>query len=180
LDVSRVDRWLENRDGKGFQWMEHRAFAFGKEGPWGLQTRAELVDVDRDGDLDLLQAEGDVLDGRVALFKNLRGDGSRWEMQLIKPEGHRQDFHSLCVADFDGDGDVDLFTGGGPLTQGIHRWFFFEQLPGGSWREHLIQDGYHTHESVCGDVDRDGDIDLLTKPWAGNQHLFVENLQIKR
>jgi hypothetical protein len=180
LDVTRVDRWLENRDGKGLTWVEHKVFAFGKEGPWGLQTRAELVDFDRDGDLDLLQAEGDVLDGRVALFKNVRGDGSRWEVQLIKGEGHRQDFHSLCVADFDGDGDVDFFTGGGPLTQGIHRWFIFEQLPDGSWREHLIQEGLRTHESVSADVDGDGDIDLLTKPWAGNQHLFIENLRIKR
>lgn len=178
LDVSRVDRWFENEDGKGLTWKEHRVFDFGKVGPWGIQTRAELMDVDRDGDLDLIQAEGDVLNGRVAIFMN-GGQGQQWSMRLLKREGHRQDFHSMSVADFDNDGDLDIFTGGGPLTEGIHKWFLFEQTADGDWLEHLIQEGHRTHESVAADVDGDGDIDILTKPWAGNAHLFVENQLIR-
>jgi hypothetical protein len=174
-DISRVDRWFENADGTGRTWTEHRDFEFGKVGPWGIQTRAELVDVDRDGDLDLVQAEGDVLDGRVAVFMN-EDRGRRWSMKLLKNAGHRQDFHSLCVADFDNDGDVDLFTGGGPLTIGDRQWFVFEQGPGGEWTEHLIQQGFETHESVAADIDGDGDIDIVTKPWRENQHVFAENL----
>ncbi|HUE74329.1 MAG TPA: VCBS repeat-containing protein [Pirellulaceae bacterium] len=177
-DIARVDRWLENADGKGEVWIERRTFDFGKVGPWGIQTRAHLADVDRDGDLDLIQAEGDVLDGRVAWFENLHGNGKDWERHLIKAPGHRQDFHSLCVADFDSDGDLDLFSGGGPLTEGEHQWFLWENQDGkgASWREHVLVRGLRTHESVCGDVDGDGDIDILTKPWRGDRHLFVENL----
>ena len=177
-DVSRVDRWLENADGKGATWIEHRAFDFGKIGPWGLQTRARLIDVDGDGDLDLIQAEGDVLDGRVAWFENLHGDGKDWKRHLIKSPGHNQDLHSLCVADFDNDGDIDIFSGGGPLTKGEHQWFIWENADGrgGRWQEHVIQRGLRTHESVCGDVDGDGDVDILTKPWRGDLYLFVENL----
>lgn len=176
LDLSRVDRWFENADGKGLDWKEHRDFKFGKVGPWGIQTRAELMDVDRDGDIDLIQAEGDVLDGRVAIFIN-EGRGKKWTMRLLKKEGHGQDLHSMSVADFDNDGDLDIFTGGGPLTVGEHKWFLFEQTVGGGWKEHLIQEGRRTHESVAADVDRDGDIDILTKPWRGNEHWFVENKQ---
>jgi len=178
IDVARLDRWLENSDGKGQKWTEHRTFDFGKVGPWGIQTRARLVDVDRDGDLDLVQAEGDVLDGRVAWFENLRGDGRKWTRHLIKSPGHNQDFHSLCVADFDNDGDVDIFSGGGPLTKGEHLWFLWENADGrgGRWREHVVQRGVRTHESVCGDVDGDGDVDILTKPWRGDLHVYVENL----
>jgi hypothetical protein len=180
-DIARVDRWLENADGRGRDWVEHRAFDFGKEGPWGIQTRAKLVDVDRDGDLDLLQAEGDVLDGRVAWFENRRG-GADWQRRLIKSPGHGQDFHSLCVADFDNDGDVDIFSGGGPLTRGEHRWVLWQNVDGrgGAWKEHVIERGRRTHESVCGDIDGDGDIDILTKPWNGDLHLFVENLCVDR
>ena len=176
LDVCRVDRWLENVDGKGANWVEHRNIDFGKPGPWGLQTRAKLVDLDRDGDLDLIQAEGDVLDGRVAWFENSES-GRKWEMHLIKAPGHQQDFHSLSVADFDGDGDVDLFTGGGPLTKGEFLWFLWENKDGkgGQWREHILRRGLQTHESVAGDVDGDGDIDILTKPWNGDLHLYIEN-----
>ena len=177
LDISRADRWLENADRTGTNWVEHLTFDFGKEGPWGIQTRAFLIDLDRDGDLDLIQAEGDVLDGRVAWFENRDGKGKNWDRHLIKEPGHNQDFHSLCVADFDNDGDVDIFSGGGPLTKGEFQWFLWENSDGrgGRWKEHLIRRGLQTHESVCGDVDGDGDIDILTKPWNGDLHLFVEN-----
>lgn len=177
IDVSRADRWLENADGKGTMWIEHRLFDFGKVGPWGIQTRAHLTDLDRDGDLDLIQAEGDVLDGRVAWFENRDGKGREWERHVIKEPGHNQDFHSLCVADFDNDGDVDIFTGGGPLTKGEFKWFLWENVDGkgGRWKEHVLKEGLQTHESVCADVDNDGDIDILTKPWSGDLHVFVEN-----
>ncbi len=179
-DIARVDRWLENADGRGETWIERRSFDFGKVGPWGIQTRAALVDIDGDLDLDLVQAEGDVLDGRVAWFENLHGKGTDWKPHLLKEPGHLQDFHSLCVADFDNDGDLDVFSGGGPLTQGEHQWFLWENQDGrgGSWREHIVQRGQRTHESVCGDVDGDGDIDILTKPWRGDVHLLVENLLV--
>ncbi|MCA9266064.1 MAG: VCBS repeat-containing protein, partial [Planctomycetales bacterium] len=179
-DIARIDRWLENADGQGEIWIERKIFDFGKVGPWGIQTRSRLVDVDADGDLDLLQAEGDVLDGRVAWFENLQGNGKQWEWHLIKSPGHNQDFHSLCVADFDNDGDIDIFSGGGPLTVGEHQWFLWENSDGKgkNWVEHVIRRGLRTHESVCGDVDGDGDIDILTKPWRGARHLFVENLLV--
>ncbi len=183
IDIARLDRWLENADGKGDTWIERKAFDFGKVGPWGMwgiQTRAVLTDVDRDGDLDLIQAEGDVLDGRVTWFENLHGNGKTWKRHLIKEPGHHQDFHSICVADFDNDGDVDIFSGGGPLTVGDHEWFIWENADGrgGIWTEHLIGRGKRTHESVSGDVDGDGDIDIFTKPWGDDLHLFVENLLV--
>ena len=175
LDISRLDRWMENADGKGEVWIERPLAKFGKVGPWGMQTRAELIDLDDDDDLDLVQIEGDVLDGRLAWFENASGDGKRWETHLIRSEGHHQDFHSLSVADFDNDGDVDLFSGGGPLTEGKHRWFIWENRGNNKWHEHVVAEGKRTHESVAVDVDGDGDIDILTKPWGGNTHLYAEN-----
>jgi hypothetical protein len=82
------------------------------------------------------------------------------------------------VADFDNDGDLDIFSGGGPLTQGERVWFLWENADGRAarWTEHVVQRGLETHESVCADVDQDGDVDILTKPWRGDVHVFVENL----
>jgi hypothetical protein len=101
---------------------------------------------------------------------------------MVKSPGHNQDFHSLCVADFDGDGDQDIFSGGGPLTKGELQWFLWENQDGKgkSWKEYVVQRGLATHESVCADVDGDGDIDILTKPWREDLHLFVENLRVNK
>jgi hypothetical protein len=49
-----------------------------------------------------------------------------------------------------------------------------------AWREHELQSGLQTHESVAADVDGDGGIDMLTKPWSVDLHVFVENrLKVK-
>ena len=57
-----------------------------------------------------VQAEGDVLNGRVAWFENRDGRARQWSRHFIKNNRHQQDFHSLCVADFDNDGRLDLFV----------------------------------------------------------------------
>ena len=115
-----------------------------------------------------------MLDGRVAWFENQDGQGKQWQRHLIKSPGHMQDFHSICVADFDNDGDLDIFSGGGPLTRGEHQWFIWENPDGKgkAWKEHVIVRGQRTHESVCADVDDDGDVDILTKPWNGRSPSF--------
>ena len=85
-DVSRGPMVGKRRWPRG-AWIEHRSFPFGKVGPWGIQTRARLVDMDRDRDRDLVQAEGDVLDGRVAWFENQDGQGKHWIQHLISAPG---------------------------------------------------------------------------------------------
>jgi hypothetical protein len=179
IDITRVDRWLENADGKGGSFITHKVFDFGQNGPFGVQTRARVVDLDGDGDNDLVQAEGDILNGRLAWFENVDGHGMVWTMHLIRGSGHNQDFHSLAVADFDGDGDLDIFSCGGPLTNGTRKWLIWQNMDGrgGAWTEHEIFSGVECHEAVAGDVDRDGDIDICSKPWdGGDEHVYMENL----
>jgi hypothetical protein len=39
--------------------------------------------------------------------------------------------------------------------------------------------GVECHEAVAGDVDRDGDIDVCSKPWdGGDEHVYLENLLV--
>lgn len=184
IDIVYAGAWIENLDGRGLKWALHRNIDFGEACVYGIGVKTWVCDLDGDGDLDFVQSEADNPDGRVAWFEN---DGkARWTRHLIKDKGDRQDWHSLVVADFDNDGDLDVFSGGGPLSDEKHLCYIWENTEGtdgnpGSvgWIEHLVADK-PCHEAVGGDVDGDGDIDICTKPWdSGSEHLFFENRLIE-
>gem|GEM_PF-789632 len=76
---------------------------------WGT-LGVRVVDIDGDGDQDILHFNGDTLDAaKVARFQGvhwLRNDGAQrfTSLQLVELPGT----HSIEVADFDGDGRLDI------------------------------------------------------------------------
>ncbi len=179
-DVVTGEAWYENVDGKGTNWRRHKNLDFGEHHRYGLAVKTWVVDLDGDRDQDVIQAEADNPDGRVAWFEN-DGKGN-WTRHLIKDKGDGQDFHSLAVADFDLDGDLDVFSGGGPLSKAEPRkCYIWENVRGADsrpirWVEHIVAE-MPCHEAVAADVDGDGDIDICSKPWStGNRHFFLRNL----
>jgi hypothetical protein len=179
-DVVRGDVWFENLDGKGLQWAERAVLtAPGGNRPdrYGLAIKVWVCDLDGDGDLDIVEAEADTVDARVFWFEN-RGGAKDWTGHLVSADHTNQDFHSLALADFDSDGDIDVFSGGGPLTKGPCKWFIWENADGkaGTWKEQLIFSGKECHEAKGADVDGDGDIDICSKPWKGDEHVYLRNM----
>jgi hypothetical protein len=185
-DLVLPDRWLENRD-RGRIWMRH-ALPFGKRGPWGLSCRSWIVDLDRDGDPDIVMSDSDQDSSRAAWMENLGGNPPRFEARFLPltAGGVRGSFHSLVVADFDLDGDPDIFTveqedpailprGAGP------RWFIWENMDGkaGRFVERVVFEGnLGGHDVRAMDADGDGDIDLYSKIWScwpGNANGGVEH-----
>jgi len=182
-DIVRGDVWFENADGEGTQWTEHADLTppgGNRPDRFGLAIKTWVCDLDRDGDLDIVEAEADTVDGRILWFEN-KGKAKSWACQLISADHTGQDFHSLAVADFDNDGDPDVFSGGGPLSKDVHKCFIWENADGkaGAWTEHLVLEGKRCHEAKAADVDADGDIDICTKPWAGNLHVYLRNRLIE-
>jgi hypothetical protein len=131
---------------------------------------------------------------RIAWFSSPADPKSGpWIVHLLSPADTlpRGPYHSLVVADFDSDGDPDIFAGEMEwLGQAPYRWFIWKndgsQPP--AFSEHVILDnGLGTHNAVAGDVDGDGDIDLAGKLWrprednannGANHADYLENLTI--
>jgi hypothetical protein len=178
-DVVRTNIWYENTDGKGTKWTVHNNIDFGQpKARYPLMTKSWITDLDKDGDNDIVQAEGDCVSGRVAWHENTDGKGRIWTRHIIA-EKAGQDYHSLAVADFDNDGDLDVFSGGGPLTESPpHKWFIWENLDGKGriFKQHIILSGKRCHEAKVADVDGDGDIDICSKPWNGDEHVYLRNM----
>ena len=60
----------------------------------------------------------------------------------------------------------------------MKRWFIWENADGigGKWVEHVVREhAAECHEGMAADVDGDGDIDLCSKPWNGNLHVYLRN-----
>jgi len=43
----------------------------------------------------------------------------------------------------------------------------------------MILEGKQCHEAKAADVDGDGDIDICTKPWSGNLHIYLRNMLVE-
>lgn len=179
IDIVRGDAWFENIDCKGQEWKQHDVLIpTGGSRPerYGLCLKTWVIDLNKDGLPDIVQAECDTDNGRIFWWENVR-NAEEFFFHLISNDSTGQDFHSLTVADFSGNGHMDIMSGGGPLTPGTHKLFIWENISGDGlkWKEHLLLEGKRVHEAFGADVDGDGDIDILSKPWHGDLHFYLEN-----
>ncbi len=89
-------------------------------------------DVDNDGFLDLYLGTGDMsyegLDVKL-MFRNLEGQGFE-DVTASSRTGHLQKGHGVSFADYDGDGDLDLFVELGGATPGDQAYNALFRNPG--------------------------------------------------
>ena len=157
--------WYENTAGDGTAWT-----------PGTISTTASAAqavsaaDVDGDGDVDVLSASS--VDGRVAWYENVGGDGSLWQTRTIATT--TDGAFAVFAADIDGDGDADVLSGSSYYDEEI-AWHENTAGDGTAWTTHSIATTTDILLSVFpADVDGDGDLDALCS-FGSNEVAWYEN-----
>ncbi len=154
----------------------------------GLTGGLNLVhaDYDNDGDFDVLVLRG-----------AWRGPAGRWPNSLLRNDGkgHFTDvteeagllsFHptqTAAFADFDGDGDLDLFVGNESRGKDVNDSELFRNEGNGRFRNVTRETGLEIRRWVkavsWGDIDNDGDPDLYVS-CLGSDNLLFRNDGMKK
>ncbi len=170
LDLLLGTVWLRN---EGSAW---HAFSIdpGRTKP----DRNRLADINGDGRLDAIVGfEAISRLGDVAWYEQGVDPRLPWKRHLV---GTVTGPMSLDVADFDGDGDLDIMVGEHNLKNPeTARLILFENVDGrgNNWQEHILHTGDEHHDgAISVDIDGDGDLDVVSIGWGHGKVLIYENL----
>lgn len=137
-----------------------------------------LADFDGDGKLDLAAGDGT----NVLWFKN-NGTSSRWMRNVIGQITHGSGnggwTDKVSAADIDRDGRADIIVS--EETFGPQADTYWYRNPGGgatgAWQRKTIATQDTTNSMSVADMDRDGDIDVITGEHRGDKELVIyENI----
>jgi hypothetical protein len=153
------------------RWVDATAGCLGTTAEWS--SKIEVADLDGDGLVDILVPNGGDYDTPgtaepTRIWKNT-GNWSQagshcTEISADAVGGFTGLSRMIKVADVDGDGDLDILTGGAYGTQ----LKLFLRTPTG-WvdaSDQLPQQATSIGDAEFGDVDGDGDLDIVLAEWG--------------
>ena len=158
--------------------LQKPVFADAPFGPQNVITTAAAVaaysvyvaDVDGDGDMDALSASRD--DNKVVWYENTLRGGSFWTPHTITTDANSP--YSVYAADVDGDGDMDALSAS--RDDDKVAWYENTSGDGSSWTPHTITTDADGATSVyAGDLDGDGDMDVLSASFFDDKIAWYEN-----
>ncbi len=157
--------WYENFDG-AFLPNSAKTVTSEVAGPWSVHTE----DLDGDGDLDVAIAGR--TDNTISWCENMDGDGNFGSLQVISNNALKA--KSVFAADLDGDGFIDMISGS--ADDGKIAWYKNLDGQGQFSNEKIISTSAGQIENIyAGDIDQDGDIDILCNSWVGETVTWYEN-----
>ena len=136
------------------------------DGAWSVYA----VDVDGDGDMDVLSASEN--DDKIAWYENDGGSFPAFTSHVITTSANAA--KSVYAADMDGDGDVDVLS----ASSDDDKIAWYENNGGSppAFTGYIITTTADDARSVhAADVDGDGDMDVLSASYGDNKIAWYEN-----
>lgn len=169
VDLIINGAWLHNPGSRDAEWPMH---SFGAEWTWP-HVKVDVADLNGDGRLDIAMtpAEKPGQHYRISWFEHPADPTGPWTEHVINSKVEAA-YHSLALVDFDRDGNIDLVTAAMHQSDEPGVYLYRNLERGAKWeRERLSR--RPSHGLAAGDLDGDGDIDLLGANWEG-PHQAVE------
>jgi hypothetical protein len=174
-DYGPVDLvWWENTNGVGTSWTEHLVSA-GFSGLLYYSYSLRAVDIDLDGDMDVLNSDNY---SDIGWWENTDGSGTIWaERPRMDTEFYLSG--NYLAADIDNDGDLDyLGTARVDSEDSNTSIIFWKNIDGAGtvWSEYLVNPPSRSIFSVyAADIDNDGDMDAIGASYQYNGISWWEN-----
>jgi len=152
VDLVGGGRWFKHAGGSEFnENVIDAEMAFTQCAP------GQLV---KGGRPEVVFSPGD-MDGQARWYE---WTGNGWKSHTLREVNHG---HTCEIRDIDGDGNLDIFIGemGNPGAGDNARIYIWYGDGKGNFKETIASHGQGIHEGKLGDLDGDGDLDILLKPY---------------
>jgi hypothetical protein len=158
-DLVGGGRWFEQEAGGSFtaRWIDNQRL-----------TRMAVGQIVPGGWPEVVQSPGE-FEGTLKWYETT--DGLNWQTHELMTVDNA---HSLEIADLDEDGHRDIFlaemgfTPGNPDYNPAPRMMILFGNGQGGFETTVMATGYGNHEARVADLDGDGDLDILGKPYTQN------------
>jgi hypothetical protein len=166
--------WHENTDGLGGTWVEHSLIS-------GLANTIESIhaaDLDQDGDMEIILAKKE--DGFVYAYENLLFHSTtQYDLSTILDSSHTG-AHHVVAGLLNGDQYSDIVSANKSST-GMEIFFFSGDGAGNySAPSTVLNVSSMTDSQISaiklGDMDKDGDLDIVFAADGNDNIYFIENL----
>jgi len=158
--------WFKNIDGQGIFSDLKNINNSNLEGIYRLFP----VDMDNDGDIDIVASYKRNENHKIIWFKNTNGEGTFSDEILIT----ENKFDFVEVKDIDGDGDIDIVYS--LISEKRISWYENIDGQGNTFEEQILFNDIHQLRLLdIEDIDNDGDIDIIFDNNSGGVIRWLEN-----